>query len=100
LPLPDRAAALVESFAKVYGVTSSPAERLAHGDQLYRRCGNQRFVVSLELDVRTVVLQLVNSFAADLLTPWRRAIVTATMAATSPKALVRPRHCPAVPALR
>jgi hypothetical protein len=114
VPLPERATKLVESFANVYNVSASPGELLAHGDQLYRRCNNLRFVVmrvvedqvmrfaSLELDVRTMVLQVVNSFAADLVTPWRRAIVTATMAvlATSPKAMVRPRHCPAVPVLR
>ncbi|HEY1548906.1 MAG TPA: hypothetical protein VGG28_13860, partial [Kofleriaceae bacterium] len=113
-PMPANAAGLIESFAKIYSVNASPDELLAHGEQLYRRCNNHRFVVlrvvedqvmrfaSLELEVRTTVLQMVNSFAADLVTPWRRAIITATMAvlATSPKAMVRPRHCPAVPALR
>jgi hypothetical protein len=113
-PLPERAPKLVESFAKMYGVTASATDLLAQGEQLYRACNNQRFVVMriledqvmrfawLDLDVRTIVLQLVNSFAADDLTAWRRAVITATMAvlATSPKALVRARHCPELPALR
>jgi hypothetical protein len=111
-PIPERAHKLVESFSRVYSVTAP--DLLTQGEQLYRACNDQRFVVMrvvedqamrfawLELEPRTMVLQIVNSFASDELTPWRRAIITATMAvlATSPKAMVRPRHCPELPALR
>jgi hypothetical protein len=108
-PLPENATAIVTSFARIYSV--DPVEALAKGEQLYRECYGQRFVVMrvvddqlmafarLPLDLRKTIVQIVNQFAAGDLTPWRRAIVTAAMAvlATSPKALDRERHCPEWP---
>lgn len=48
---------------------------------------------------RELILQIVNTLAAEHVTPTRRAIVTATMAVlgTSPNAMQRERQCPAWP---
>lgn len=78
--------------------------------ELLQRCGRSRFVFGRALEdqlmhlaraplaFRELVVQLVNSLAGDG-TQLRRHIVTATtgVLATSPKAMQRPRDCPAWP---
>jgi hypothetical protein len=113
-PVPEIASKMLASFAQAASCSAAPSELLRAGEMLYTRCEANRFIVmravddqlmhfvSFQDDVRQLIVRFVNEFASPELTPWRRAMITATMAvlATSPKAMQRERHCGAWPRLR
>jgi hypothetical protein len=100
-PVPEIASKMLASFAQAANCPAPPIELLRAGEMLYTRCEANRFVVmrvvedqlmhfvSFQDDLRQLILRFVNEFASAELTPWRRAVITATMAvlATSPKAM-------------
>lgn len=112
--MPQSARLFVTRARDLFGIdenlpVESIIEQAAHMQQ---RCGRSRFVLvrALEdqlmhvarapLELREIVVQLVNSLATEgTQTRLRRHIITTTMdvLATSPNATQRPRDCPAWP---